>query len=100
MGPHFKVLNEAVLMALSKILEILIPFRVSQPPCVSIFKRAICSSGCECAEAGPEMARHARPKEDHVHGQAWLADHEHVHDPGLQGQDASDQHQPGRHPGH
>ena len=32
-GAHFKALNEAVLMALSKILEIFSPFRVSQPPC-------------------------------------------------------------------
>ena len=33
MGAHFKALNEAVLMALAKILEIFFPFRVSQPLC-------------------------------------------------------------------
>ena len=34
MGAHFKALNEAVLMALAKILENFFPFRVSQPLCV------------------------------------------------------------------
>ena len=33
MGAHFKALNEAVLMALFKILKKFVPFRVSQPPC-------------------------------------------------------------------
>ena len=33
MGTHFKALNWAVLMAPSKILENLLPFRVSHPPC-------------------------------------------------------------------
>ena len=32
-GAHFKALNEAVLMALTKILENFFPFRVSQPLC-------------------------------------------------------------------
>ena len=32
-GAHFKALNEAVLMALAKILENLFPFRVSQLLC-------------------------------------------------------------------
>ena len=35
MGAHFKALNEAVLMALAKILENFFPFRVSQPLCVA-----------------------------------------------------------------
>ena len=33
MGAQFKALNEAVLMALAKILEFFFPFRVSQPLC-------------------------------------------------------------------
>ena len=40
MGAHFKALNEAVLMALAKILENFFPFRVSQPlsePFLTIF---------------------------------------------------------------
>ena len=32
-GAHFKALNEAVLIALAKILENFFPFRVSQPLC-------------------------------------------------------------------
>ena len=36
MGAHFKALNEAVLMALTKILENCFPFRVSQPLCVPL----------------------------------------------------------------
>ena len=38
MGAHFKALNEAVLMALAKILEIFFPFRVSQPLCAWTLK--------------------------------------------------------------
>ena len=34
MGAHFEALNEPVLMALAKILEIFFPFPVSQPLCV------------------------------------------------------------------
>ena len=36
MGAHFKALNKAVLMALSKILENFLPFRVSQPLCANL----------------------------------------------------------------
>ena len=38
-GAHFKALNEAVLMALYKILEICNPFKVSQPPCALTMSR-------------------------------------------------------------
>ena len=51
-GAHFKALNESVLMAPSKILEIFFPFRVSQPLCALLAKRFMLTIAADTKSLG------------------------------------------------